>query len=200
MVKDLSFYNQVMAFRPHPKAAEGIDYRKPVRLEKLPKVNFKNLIRVVLETEVGDREEQRRSFYERYLKTLNRSELTRLMRKIHMLAAAMIDPEDKKQFMMMEKLAEETIATVLAESLKLTDELHKRILKQLKKFSGLLIVGKNQVSYSKKKFTLHGFVKEHFSDIAEEYDSLVEQGVLIPEHREKQGISFIKHAIQGSFT
>lgn len=189
------FYNQVMAYKPHSRhTGEGMFITREDPVKNPLKIGFRDFMKVFLETDAGDKEEQRQSFYEKHLKTLNRSELTRLMKKIHKIAATLI--EDSDEFIEMKKLAEETIEPILAESAKLTETLHKKILKQLKKFPGLKFYGNNQVEYSKRKFTLQGFVKEYFTEIADEYDHLVKKGLLIPDRSEKLGTTFVKHAIQ----
>ncbi len=189
------FYSQVMGFKTPLQRLSGEGITLP-KVEERTRTALKNLMLVVFESEAGDQESQKRSFYEKHLKKLNRTELNRLMKKIRLIAALCIEDSDEKE--QLEKLAEETIKPILAESAKLTAALHKKILRQLKKFPGLTLVG-NQVSYSRNRFSLQGFIKENFAEIAEEYDHLVKNGLLVPNRSEKLGTSFIRHTIKDTF-
>jgi hypothetical protein len=194
-----SFYNHVMGVPAPPQkgqrvAGEGMVVIKTEIVNKRRR-QLRDVLRVLLETESGDPEEQKKAFYEKHLKTLNKSELDRLMKKIHKIAAGLM--EEEQEILLM--LGEETIRMILDHSEKLSEKLLRKILKQLKKFHGLIFSGHNELSFKKKKYTFHGFVKEYFSDITEEYDHLVQEGQIVPNRSEKMGVSFVKHAIRNAF-
>lgn len=194
-----SFYQDVMSFDARgvfPSQAvrrgEGLFFNKTYTLKSGEKLGLKDFMRVLLETDAGDSDEQRRGFYKKHLKGLNASELSRLMKKIHKIASGLMEDSEEKE--VMEKLAE-TIRPILLKSEKLSNALYQKILKQLKKFPGLRVTG-NELTFQRKRYTFQGFIKEYFSEITSEYDDLVEEGDIIPNRSEKLGATFVKNAIK----
>ncbi len=204
-----AFYQRVMSYpssgnklKP-AKIKPKPTYKKDAKVKKAAG-KLKALLKVSKTGHTGDFSEKKRAFFKNHLKNLSREQVDRLKKKIdHIAKDLMSGSNEEKEFKHLQHLVKETVTPLLRTSVEYVNDLILRIQERLEEFPNLKLIydGNNhhEIRLNRKKLPILSFAREYFSDLIEEYKSLVAQGAIIPSHGEKRGSSFVIHVIINSF-
>jgi len=202
-----TFYRNVMAFAPRKVVGAKFTAKKPVAkggggkkakgLGKGGGKGIKDWMYIGLDADISDSKGQNNAFYHNHLKNLTRDQLSRLMKKIKIIASSALSETEHEVVQQIHQLAEETIEPLLRSTIENIDELVHMIQKRLDSMEKVRLkhLERLMIEYQGEVCRPRDFAKEYFEDLADEYDIRVQLAKIIPEGKEKKGVTFVRNVL-----